>query len=188
MSSPEELLNVTIAHGYGAVYLTEHATVWNEDEIKDLQDQFPDIHIFPGIELVTPTNPYEHLLVLGTSDPEYAVLADHGEWGQALDKARDENHLTVLAHPCRFDGGHEMLGRGLIPDAMELWTGNQSQQVMIDDTLALNDRFGLPLVHAGDTHGPDMVNQFWIETHHPLERADDIRDIVLSGAYDCCRA
>jgi predicted metal-dependent phosphoesterase TrpH len=183
--TPEELLTVMVATGYDAVYFTEHATVWAEDDIADLQAKFPTIRIFPGIELVTPTNPYEHLLVLGTSDPEYAVLADHAEWGKVLTKARTEGHLTVLAHPCRFDGGHEMISRNLLPDALELWTCNQSQQVMIDNTRALNATLSLPLVHAGDTHGPDMIDRFWIETHRPLDRADDIRDIILTGDYDC---
>jgi hypothetical protein len=28
------------------------------------------------------------------------------------------------------------------------------------------------------------VDRFWIETHRSIERAEDIRDIVLEGAYD----
>jgi hypothetical protein len=183
--TPEELLTAMVAADYGAVYFTEHARIWPAERIADLQSQFPEILIFPGIELVTPTNPYEHLLVLGTDDIEYAYLADAGLWADALAKARAENHLTILAHPCRFDGGHEMLDRDLIPDAMELWTGNQSQPQMIADTLTLNETFDLPLVHAGDTHGVDMIDRYWINTDEPLRAADDIRDIVLQGAYTC---
>ena len=186
-STPEELLTAMIAAGYDAVYFTEHATVWPQAEIATLQAKFPAIHIFPGIELVTPTNPYEHLLILGTSDPEYIQLADRAEWHTALAKARAEGHLTVLAHPCRFDGGHEMIDRHLLPDALELCTGNQCDPSMVERTLTLNRTLGLPLVHTGDTHGPDMIDRFWIETHRPLERADDIRDIVRAGDYDCCR-
>ncbi len=185
--TPEELLAAMVTTGYEAVYFTEHARVWPAERIAELQGQFPTIRIFPGIELVSPENPYEHLLVLGTDDVEYAYLADGGLWADALAKARAENHLTILAHPCRFPGGHEMLDRELIPDAMELWTGNQAQPQMIENTLLLNEQFDLPLVHTGDTHGVDMIDRYWIETDEPLTAADDIREIVLSGAYVCHR-
>jgi len=44
-------------------------------------------------------------------------------------------------------------------------------------------RYDLPLVNAGDAHGVDFLDRFWIETDRPLVRGDDVRDIILGGAY-----
>lgn len=41
----------------------------------------------------------------------------------------------------------------------------------------------LPLVNAGDVHGLGFVNRFWIETARPVEKADDVRAIVVERAY-----
>ena len=99
-----------------------------------------------------------------------------------LDKARAAGHLTVLAHPTRWRGGARMIYQGLRPDAIELRSCNQNGEASrVAETLAAE--YDLPTVNAGDVHGLDMVNAYWIETHRPIERAGDIRRIVLDGAY-----
>jgi hypothetical protein len=178
-SGPEELLRAAANLGYEAVYLTEHHDVWPAAEIAELQAAVPAVRIFPGVELNLTFEPLQHLLVLGTSDPEYLTIFNPGK---VLAKARAEGHLTILAHPCRWEGGGQILDQGLLPDAIEFRTGNQglSQSAKAEQRA---EQLHLPLVNAGDTHSVAMLGHFWIETARPIVQADDIRTIILAGQY-----
>lgn len=180
-ATPAELMRKLIETGYQAVYITEHDAVWREEEIARLQEDFPAIRIFPGVELSLGTGvmPLEHLLVLGATDRKYLKIRDTAE---ILEKARAEEHLTVLAHPCRWRGGARMLDEGLLPDAMEHRSCNQDAY-MANQARIRAGKLHLPLVNAGDVHGLGFVNRFWIETSRPVEKADDVRAIVVERAY-----
>ena len=39
------------------------------------------------------------------------------------------------------------------------------------------------LINAGDTHTLKGADRYWIETDRTLKHADDIRGIILDGAY-----
>jgi hypothetical protein len=47
-------------------------------------------------------------------------------------------------------------------------------------------RLGLRTLNAGDTHSGDFIDQFWIQTSRDVMAPDDIRSIVLEGAYRNC--
>lgn len=181
-ATPAELMEQMIQTGYEAVYITEHDAVWSEREIEQLQQGFPDIRIFGGVELSTGAERMQHLLVLGTTDREYTRLADAAE---ILKKARDDGCLTVLAHPFRWEGGAEMLDNGLMPDAIEYCTTHHApKEAEIAAEVAAG--LGLPMVNVGDVHGLDFLNRFWIETDRPLLKAGDVRTVVLNRAYVNC--
>jgi predicted metal-dependent phosphoesterase TrpH len=182
--TPLELVNKLADQGYGAVYITEHDRFWNDWELAQLRDECPRIRIFPGIELSLLGGP-QHLLVLGTNDEEY--LSMRMEPAAVLAKARAQNHLTVLAHPCRWDGGDAILQEGLLPDAIEHLSWNQQEPQQAERATETAQRLGLPMVNAGDVHAEKMIGQFWIESAGPVEKADDIRGIVLMGGYRLCQ-
>ncbi|MHC4985068.1 MAG: PHP domain-containing protein [Planctomycetota bacterium] len=183
-NTAEEMMAALIEAGYGAVYLTEHNFVWQPEELADLQAAFPQIRIFGGVELAD-TETAQHVLVLGTSDPVYVNLALASEWAEVLARARDEGHLVSIAHPCRFEGGHDLLHDGLQVDAIEHCTPNHDDAMSLS-ACAIAERRNLPLVNAGDLHSTAMVDRYWIETEHPVERADDIRSIIVDRAYRNC--
>lgn len=179
-----DLLMSLVEHGYDAVYITEHDAVWPEEDLDYLRRKFPWVRIFGGVERSIAS---AHLLVLGTSDPEYLKVEDART---LLTKARAEGHLTVLAHPFRWEGGDKILRDGLatdpadrlLPDAIEWRTPNH------DETCGRASRkfsadHRMPLVNTGDVHAEVMIGRFWVETNEDLAEADDIRRIVLSGAY-----
>lgn len=180
-ASPRELFHSFVAHEYDVVYLTEHHRMWRQHELEEAQEFFPELKIFPGVELNLLMEPLTHLLVLGTMDTAYLKITEPAD---VLKKARDEGHLTVMAHPCRWEGGTLLLDQGLRPDALEYKTCNQefSQAVAAKEVA---DRLGLPVVNTGDVHTTDMVGRYWIETADPVEQPEDIRQIVLRGRYEC---
>ena len=180
--SPPELMQALVQAGYEAVYITEHGTCWSDGELAQLHDQFGQIRIFPGVEITLMRPAILDVLVLGSNDPAYTGISDAGA---LLERARGEGHLTVLAHPYRWGGAEVLFVAGLLPDAMEGRTNNQDFAQAQQAAAAAAD-LGLPVVNAGDVHRLAHVNRFWIQTSRRLERADDIRRVVLTGQYDNC--
>jgi len=176
VNTPEQMMRRLIETGYGAVYITEHDAVWRDSDLWGLQRTFPQIHIFPGVELSLGD---QHLVVLGTNDAHYVRMADPAE---IIDKARAEGHLTVLAHPFRWKGGARMLWHGALPDALEYRTCNQDA-LMGGVALDTAEKFHLSVVNAGDVHELSFINRFYVNTDRDVEYARDIRQIVLDGAY-----
>ncbi len=180
--SPQQAMGDLIAQGYEAVYLTEHNAVWSEEEIAELQEQFPQIRIFPGVEWSPLFYGRHEVLVLGTSDP--AVLSIQND-DALLVWARQQGCLAVLAHPFRREGGNDMLSAGLRPDAMEYQTCNVTGNAA-ENARKVAGELGVALVNAGDLHVASMIGHVWLETNGPVEQANDIRRIVLAGAYKNC--
>jgi len=183
IDTPETLMRELIDSGYQAVYITEHDAVWSEAEIAELQEAFPEILIFPGVELSLGTHASMHMVVLGTTDPDYATL--RYDQATALEKAQSHGNLTILAHPFRWAGGAALLDRWHFPDALEFRTSNHDA-VMAEKSRREAKRLGIRLVNCGDIHARQMINRFWIETHVPLCEANDIHDIIVNGLYDLC--
>lgn len=178
-NTPSEMMQRLIETGYGAVFITEHNAIWCEDELTDLRGMFPEIRIFGGVELSIRA---QHLLVLGATDPRYLGMTDEAE---VLDAAREAGFPTILAHPFRWDGGADMLGKNLLPDAIEHLTCNQ-HDFPADLAVHATERGHLPLVNAGDVHSIRMIDKFWIETISPVEDRRDIRRIIVEGTYRNC--
>ena len=181
-ATAEEMVQVLVDAGYGAVYVTEHDTIWPERELAALQEGFPEIRVFPGVELTVGTSSFVHLLVLGTGDPSYLGIKDERE---VVARAKGEGHLTVLAHGFRPEDAPDttrLLDTGWRPDAMEYHTGNQDNACAAEAAKAA-ERLGIPLVNTGDLHSLDMVGKFWIDCAVPLAHLGDIRKIVLGGKY-----
>jgi hypothetical protein len=178
-ATPFDLMDTLIRTGYGAVYITEHDAMWADWEIQDLQAEFPAIRIFAGVELTLSWSPLQHLLVLGTSDPAYLEMDDPAA---VIHKAREEGHLTIAAHPFRWEGAGEVLTGASLPDAIEYNTCNHSPK-QANRSAETAEILALPLVNGGDVHGLGFVNQFWIETERDLVQGDDIRSIVTEGQY-----
>ncbi|MDY6914485.1 MAG: PHP domain-containing protein [Planctomycetota bacterium] len=178
--SPADMMRRLIETGYDVVFITEHDAVWSELELAELQRDFSEIKILPGMEISLRPGFKQHLLVLGTNDKAYLripVVAD------ILQRARAEDCLTVLAHPFRWEGGADMLKANLRPDAMEARTCNQALE-QAETARREAARLGLPVVNAGDVHAVGFINRFWIETDRPVRQAADLRRILISGAYE----
>jgi hypothetical protein len=179
-NSPEDMLARLVELDYQAVFFCEHDAVWSTGELAELQRDWPQIRLFPGLEL-TLYNPrgFSHLLILGVTDREFLDIADPGD---ALRRARQENFPTILAHPYRWEGAADMIENGHYPDAMECSTPNVSptQAVLAQITAG---QLHLPVVNTGDAHSVDFLGKHWIETEEELQTPSQLREIFLQGNY-----
>lgn len=181
-ATAEKMVQALVDAGYGAVYVTEHDTIWPERKLAALQEGFPEIRVFPGVELTVGTLSFVHLLVLGSGDPSYLGIKDERE---VVARARSEGHLTVLAHGFRPEDAPDtkrLLDAGWRPDAIEYHSGNQDG-ACADEAARVARRLEIPLVNAGDLHSLDMVDRFWIDCAVPVKDSDEIREVVVSGNY-----
>ncbi|MGB2754695.1 MAG: PHP-associated domain-containing protein [Phycisphaerae bacterium] len=181
-ATAEEMVQALADAGYGAVFITEHDSVWPTSELAALQEHFPEIRVFPGVELTVGTSCFVHLLVLGTGDRSYLDVKEEKE---VVARAKSEGHLTVLAHGFRPEDAPDtarLLDAGWRPDALEYLTGNQDG-TCAEEAAKAAGRLGIPLVNAGDLHSLDMVGKFWIDCAVPIVDPDDIREVVLGGKY-----
>ncbi len=177
--SPPQIMQKLMDVRYDAVFLTEHDAVWTDWELDKLRKRFPGLAIFPGVEKSLTVGGLGHLLVLGTNDPTYLAMQRGAE---IIQKARSEGHLTILAHPFRWEGAADLLAGDILPDAIEHYTNNHyGPETAL--AAAAAKKLNLPLVNAGDTHALTGADRFWIETDRPIEQADDIRQIILENAY-----
>ena len=182
--SADAMLEAYALAGYHAVYLTEHDEVWPDGELDELRLRHPQVLIYPGIERSVGFEGYQHLLVLGTNDPEYLKIVDEAE---ILEKARSEGVLCVLAHPFIGHDTYGMLKKGIFPDAIEGRTGGHDLgHGAMSEHVAR--QFKLRVINSGDAHEVDHVGKFWIETADRLDKATDIRRTIMSDRYRNCMA
>ena len=181
-ASPRQMMARLVRLGCDAAYITEHDSVWSDLELAELRAEFPGLLIFPGLELTLGDIFFQHLLVLGTNDPAYLGFSSPVP---ALAKARAAGHLTVLAHPFRYDRAAAMLDDGNLPDAIEYHTCNHDAKAA-ERSEIVAEELELPLVNASDAHNLGFLGRFWIETARPIVGASDIRGIILDGAYTNC--
>ncbi len=181
-AEPEEMIEEYINCGFDALFFTEHDAVWPRADLQGLRAAYPDIQIFPAIELsLFQPRSFVHLLILGAADEEYLYLASADK---VIDKAREDNFLTVLAHPYRYDSSDEILRRGIYPDAMELRSNTHLEQHAAL-ARAFASEHAIRLVNSDDAHSIEDIGNFWVETDRPLERPGELREIVLAGEYGC---
>lgn len=182
-NAPAPTMHQLVKKGYGAVYITEHDHVWSDEELSEIQKEFPSLKIYPGIELTIDSGPNVcHLIVLGTNDPLYLDIADDPAKVAAI--AAERNHLTVLAHPFRWPGADELLDI-VVPDAFECQTCNQTGD-NVEQAKDRSKKCGVALVNADDVHALNMIGRFWIDTRDNLSCAEDIRRIILERHYINC--
>ena len=178
--NPMQVLRCCYETGYDVVCITEHDAVWSEFELNEMREAYPRLLIFPGVELSLGPEGRQHLLVLGTNDPAYLGIEDGQE---VIARAQKAGHLTILAHPFRWPGGHDLLDADLLPDAIEHLPPNQQGDSAVLAGVAAQG-LGLPAVNSGDVHSLQMVGRTWIDTHEIVESFGDLRRAIIEGAFE----
>lgn len=175
---PGHLAAVARAMGYDALFLTEHHRVWPERELARLQESVEDLTLLPGIEITVEQG--VDILVLGAQDPVYESLKTPGEvFGQAC----HDGLPTVIAHPYRWADALPDFCK--LADAIEVRSCHhfRAEQTQAAETYAAENHQAP--VYAGDVHGLNYLNRFFIETHKELDSAQELRRLLLTKQYHC---
>ena len=147
--------------------ITDHNTVRGLNETRKLAEAYSDILIIPGVEISTIEG---DLLVLGAKEipPEPWTVKN------VLDFARDNNFVSVVAHPYREYGMGD-LARTYNFDAIEVLNGESSPT---ENRLAkeLAKSMKLPGVAGSDAHNPLEV----LSVYTKIQASLNMEEILMA--------
>jgi predicted metal-dependent phosphoesterase TrpH len=170
--TPKALVEKLVAHkSVKAAAVTDHNTVNGLSETQRLASAYPDILIIPGVEISTVEG---DLLVLGAEETPPKPWTVEG----VVDFARDNNCVSVVAHPYREYGMGD-LARNYKVDAIEVLNGESSQQAN-KRAHDLAKSMGLPGLAGTDAHAPSEVLTVYTEVQAGLD-VDEILEALRKG-------
>jgi predicted metal-dependent phosphoesterase TrpH len=176
--SPQEMAAEALAVGLDAVVITEHNTIWSEDELADLQSEFPSLLILRGFEVSAAGR--HDILVYGVSDTTGFTRGMPPEEAVAL--AHERDGIAILAHPFRYQ---EELAAEVLAAPFDLC---ETRSVNIDpyhhelgSTLARH--YGVPEVYNSDGHHPVSLGSYYNKLHKSVSNMDELMDVLRRAAF-----
>lgn len=178
-SSPEEMMRRAVEIGLDGLVLTEHNVVWPLDEFTALQEQFPELHLYRGVEMTVDTG--DHYLVYGVTDP--AVFEDHMPSDELVRRVRALGGATVLAHPYRYGPDVPATLDSAPVDGIEIFSHNILAYAH-EQAVALTRRLGLPALAASDGHHVRTIGLYSVRfAHNHLADECALARAVISGDF-----
>jgi predicted metal-dependent phosphoesterase TrpH len=170
--TPKALVEKLVAHNFiKAAAVTDHDTVTGLTETRKLAAAYPDILIIPGVEISTPEG---DILILGAEEtPPQPWTVEN-----VLDFARDNDYVSVVAHPYREYGMGD-LARNYKFDAIEVLNGESTPHA---NKLAhdLAKSMKLPGTAGSDAHSPSEPLTVYTEIQAGLN-VDEILKAIKKG-------
>jgi predicted metal-dependent phosphoesterase TrpH len=170
--TPKALVEKLAAHkSIKVAAITDHNTVSGHKEIRKLASAYPEILIIPSVEISTKEG---DLLVLGAEETPPQPWTTQN----VVDFARDNNCVSVIAHPYREYGMGDA-ARNYKFDAIEVFNGESSPHA---NKLAhdLAKSMQLPGVAGSDAHTPSEPLTVYTEIQAGLN-VDEILKAIKKG-------
>ncbi len=170
--TPKALVEKLHAHNsIKAAAVTDHDTANGLNETLKLATAYPDILIIPGVEISTPEG---DILVLGAQETPPKPWTTKN----VLDFARNNNYVSVVAHPYREYGMGDT-ARNYKFDAVEVINGESTPQAnkMAHD---LAKSMKLPGTAGSDAHSPSEPLTVYTEIQADLN-VDEILKAIKKG-------
>ena len=166
------LVEKLAAHNFiKAAAVTDHDTVEGLTETRKLAAAYPDILIIPGVEISTKEG---DILLLGAEETPPQPWTTQN----VVDFARDNNCISVVAHPYREYGMGDAT-RNYKVDAIEVLNGESSPH---ENKLAydLAKSMQLPGVAGSDAHTPSKPLTVYTEIQAGLN-VEEILKAIKKG-------
>lgn len=174
---PEEMVAAALRYGLGALVFTEHHAMWDRQELDELQQQFPAVRLFTGVEISTERS--GDLLVIGAEGTSWFTPRMPSE--AVVAEAHARGGIVVAAHPYRPGYGSEGLDE-LDLDAVEVYSLHMHHEAH-RRAVALAERRGLRMVATSDAHSPEMVGLYAIRLEQLVESEVALAEAIRAGAY-----
>lgn len=178
VDDPDSMVQAAIDVGLDALVFTEHNYQWTEEETQELQEKYPRIKLFRGIEVSVSID--EHIVVVGVSDPDlfYPLMPA----GELMDIARYYSGAAVLAHPFRWSDTviQDILDAGF--DGIEVFS-NSIREYMVKPILDLQQRRNVPLVATSDGHDIDVLGIYAIDVNYEINTEQELAMAIRKGDF-----
>ncbi len=148
-ATPREQIRAAIDAGVDVVFITEHMKVFPVDKIERLRKKFPEIKIYPGVEVTVKDNSYDDFIVLGVRDK--AIEKQNWTYKALYDFVKTKGGAIILAHPYRFSNEVNKDVWKYPPDAVEVLSSNVGPYGY-ERRKVLAKELGRPMVTNSDSH------------------------------------
>ncbi len=173
--NPDELCRLSVENGLDAIVLTEHYELWSREDRDILQDRFPELKIYRGVE-ISVREGYDVICITARATLEVRSLLTIQDVRQMLGEDLEESFLFV-AHPFRFNSeltpGLQEVMRNV--DGIEM----NSINIFKKDPVRTGDRYHARnedcYVRAREQYG--LIPLYNTDTHHPYSVAGIVNRI-----------
>lgn len=178
VDDPDSIVKAAIEAGLDALVFSEHNYQWTEEETQELQDKYPGIKLFRGIEVSVSVD--EHIVVVGAPDSDlfYPLMPAQA----LLDIVRYYSGAAVLAHPFRWSDTvrQDILDAGF--DGIEVFS-NSIREYMVGPILELQQRRNVPLVASSDGHDVDAFGLYAIDVSYQVNTEQELARALRQGDF-----
>lgn len=183
-SGPKEQIKAAVDAGVDVVFITEHEKLFPQNEIDVLQEKFPQIRIYQGIEVTVRDNSYDDFLVLGVHDKGI----EKGNWTyRALHNyVMQRGGAIILAHPYRFSDEVNQEVWKFAPSAVEVLSSNIGSYGY-ERRKILAEELGCPIVTNSDSHIVDNTGCFTNEFSWECYDEAMIIDALCDGSFEAMK-
>lgn len=177
--SPEAMAQAAIRRGLDAVVITEHDYLWSEDEVRELQAQFPALKILRGIEVSVEEG---HALVYGVTRAETGAFAFKMPLSALADIVHGAGGVVMLAHPARYEDVVPETVFHTDLDGVEVFSMNV-RMYMEAAIQHLQASMGLPGIAGTDAHVTDSLGYYATDFRAAIDTERDLVDALKAGVF-----
>ena len=154
ITDPFELVESALAAGLDGVVITEHDTLWPENELDELRAAAPGLVILGGVEI---TGMGGDVLCYGLTD--LRALPRGVPWPELCREVRRQGGACVAAHPNRWGQPFEKLVREQKPelDGIEVMSNNMEPELRQRAQELLRKYPHFAQLGNSDSHAPETV-------------------------------
>lgn len=168
ISSAEEMCQRAVDSGLAGIALTEHDLHWPLAEIQKLQQRFPGLIIFRGMEHSCPEG---HFLVF-LPNPENGNIPGWCSVLELIPLVHNYGGIVIWAHPFRFSSKRPSWLKHAQPDGMEIASSNMHRQAEAMAKKSAAQR-GILTFRNSDAHDAFIVGRYGNELDIQLTNVED---------------
>ncbi len=180
--SPEAMAQTAMAQRLDGIVITEHDTLWSQDEVQALQAQYPALKILRGIEVSTAQG---HALCYGVSTEDAAAFYPHIPLADLTHIVHDVGGIVILAHPTRYEDEvpDEVYDADI--DGVEALSLNV-RTYMERAIESLAAQLDVPSIAGTDAHVTESLGFYGTVFRDPIETEQELVAAVKTRAYSLC--
>jgi predicted metal-dependent phosphoesterase TrpH len=170
-SDPFDLVRAANAAGLDGIVITEHDTLWPEDELEELRAAAPDLVVLGGVEI---TGLGGDVLCYGVTD--LSRLPRGTPWPELCREVERQGGVAVAAHPNRWGQPFEKIVREQSPalGGIEVMSKNMDDELRAGAQELLVRFPHFAQLGNSDSHEPETVGCCYTEFDAEIRGIGDL--------------
>lgn len=177
-NEPESMVQAAINAGLDGLVFTEHNHMWSSQELAELQQRYPSIKLFQGIEVSISWE--EHIVVIGLPETvNFYPLMSPSKLMSAVDY---HSGTAILAHPFRWATHIRQDILDAKFHAIEVFS-TSIRNYMQKHIISLAQQLDLPLVASSDGHEAEAIGLYAIKLQEYASTEQQLAKTIRDGNF-----